>query len=111
MRLPHTRTASPDTVSHQPYVGVHSDYRGLGFGRRLFERFFGVVEGIPVRLHFSGEGVHGVVFCRRIIPDAWPRSPQSESEAASSDPVAAAPPAIVIVDKTRLMAPTLTDCA
>jgi GNAT superfamily N-acetyltransferase len=130
------------------FVGVHPDYRGMGFGRRLYERFFaaarmhertwvrsitapcnqgslafhrrmgfvvergdGVIDGIPVRLHFAGEGGHRVVFCRRITPDAWPLAPPLRVEADSCRLVVSAPRPTIVASETRLLGEELTDCA
>jgi len=95
------------------FAGVHPNFRRLGLGRRLYERFFaaarmherawvcsitapcnrssiafhlrmgfvpeggdGVIDGVPVRFDYAGEGGHRVVFCRRVAPDLWPAAPE-----------------------------------
>jgi len=137
------------------FVGVHPDFRRLGLGRRLYERFFaaarqhgrawvssitapcnttsigfhrrlgflmekgnGIVDGVPARLDYAGEGGHRVVFHRRVTPDMWPGSPGLDlvREAACSGE----PRTIVPARAERHVAPVrvaavevadLTDCA
>jgi GNAT superfamily N-acetyltransferase len=124
-----------DDEAYIHLVGARPDFRRLGFGRRLYERYFaaarihgrvgvcsitapgnrvsiafhlrvgfvlergdGVVDGVPVRLDYAGEGGHRAAFHRRVAPDAWPVAPQ---------PCLLAPAA----GETPLVVSELTDCA
>ena len=84
-------------------------------GSMAFHRRMGFAaergDGVPVHLHFAGEGGHRVVCCRRITPDAWPLAPQLRSEADSCRLVVSAPRPTVVADGTPITGEELTDCA
>lgn len=145
-----------DDEAYIRFVGARPDFRRLGLGRRLYERYFaaarmhgrawvrsitapgnrvsiafhlrtgfvlergdGVVDGVPVRLGYAGEGGHRVVFHPRVAPDAWPVAPEPYLVAPASCldlpvPHLVAPASQSVVPaacETTLVVSELTDCA